>query len=390
MYLSFLQKKNPELIDFAGSLIKTGSIEPDSYILDLDAIEDNALRLSKTADDSGITLYFMSKQIGRNPEVARRVLKYGFKGMVAVDYRELLSLNTAGIPVSHAGHLVQIPEKLLSTVLEIGPEVVTVYSLEKAERISRKAIGLGLVQDLLLRVTDKKDIIYPGQEGGFSLENLLQAAEKIRQMKGVSIAGVTTFPCFLYSEEKKKAFPTENVSTLKKAIEMLYDEFGIVCRQINMPSCNSLATIPMIAELGGTHAEPGHSLTGTNPDNIHEKDPLKPAIVYTTEISHHSGYNSLCFGGGYYRRSRLANALVITPDGNEKTSVFPLNNESIDYHFSLKGRFPVGAPVLMAFRTQIFVTRSRVVLVEGLSTGKPLVIGTWDSQGNKINQGGIV
>jgi predicted amino acid racemase len=158
---------------------------------------------------------------------------------------------------------------------------------------------------------------------------------------------------------------------------------GITCSQINMPSCNSLATIPPAASLGATHAEPGHSLTGTNPDNLTETNPLKLALLYMSEISHHYENRSYCFGGGHYRRSKLQFAAVKTSAGYAECPVKTPDSESIDYYFELQGNFPVGTPVVMSFRTQIFVTRSRVAAVSGLSHSQPSLLGIWDSQGRK-------
>jgi hypothetical protein len=38
----------------------------------------------------------------------------------------------------------------------------------------------------------------------------------------------------------------------------------------------------------------------------------------------------------------------------------------------------------MSFRTQIFDTRSQVILVEGLSVNSPKIIGRYDSQGRLL------
>lgn len=38
----------------------------------------------------------------------------------------------------------------------------------------------------------------------------------------------------------------------------------------------------------------------------------------------------------------------------------------------------------MCFRTQIFVTRSDVALIQGISTGQPTIAGLYDSLGNPI------
>ncbi|QQO10917.1 alanine racemase [Breznakiella homolactica] len=401
MFLRFLRTHNPELIDSAAYFLGNGFIEPDTYVLDMDAIESNAGRLLDTARENGVTLYCMAKQVGRNPELSRRVLactasggKLGaasgagrFSGMVAVDFREARTLRAAGLPVRHLGHLGQLPKGFIREALEMKPEVITVYSLEKAAEISAVAADAGMVQDILLRVWDDGDIFYSGQEGGFPLEDLRKNAEALKQFKGIRIAGVTSFPCFLYSEEKQKALPTPNAYTIGRAADILRS-MGIDLSQINMPSCNSPATIPIAAGLGATHAEPGHSLTGTTPDNLTDPDPLIPAMVYVTEISHGHGGGSYCYGGGHYRRGNVRCALVRSARGYEETAVETPPSESIDYYFQLRGTYPVSSPVFMAFRTQIFVTRSRVALVEGCSRGKPSLIGIWDAQGNPISEGG--
>ena len=59
--------------------------------------------------------------------------------------------------------------------------------------------------------------------------------------------------------------------------------------------------------------------------------------------------------------------------------------ESIDYYFKLASPHNIGDSVVMAFRYQIFVTRSSVVLLE--NTDKDArIIGIYDSQGRRINE----
>ncbi|MDL2229565.1 alanine racemase [Treponema sp. OttesenSCG-928-L16] len=397
MFLRFLKEKNPELIDYGAYLLEEGKIGPDTYILDLDAIESNARRLLRTAAEHNITLYFMAKQIGRNPLVSRRVLECAedirtggaysqasFAGMVAVDYREALSLHKAGLPVKHIGHLGQLPRHFIGKALDMRAEVITLYSLEKARDLSSRALDRGMVQDVLLRIWDEGDIFYQSQEGGFPLRGLEKTIEDLRPLKGIRVAGLTSFPCFLYDEQQRKALPTPNAETLRKGAGMLR-AMGIVPEQINMPSCNSRRTIPLAAELGATHAEPGHSLTGTSPDNPFDPEPFTPALVYVSEISHHHGDTSCCYGGGFYRRSNMRRALIKDGPDYIEASVNPPPCEAIDYYFQIQGSYPVSSPVIMSFRTQIFVTRSAVALVDGISRSKPSLLGIWDSQGNPVS-----
>ncbi len=56
-----------------------------------------------------------------------------------------------------------------------------------------------------------------------------------------------------------------------------------------------------------------------------------------------------------------------------------MDDSSIDYTPPLAGEFPVSSAVVLCFRTQIFVTRSDVVLVSGIhrgGTGKSSVVMT--------------
>lgn len=75
------------------------------------------------------------------------------------------------------------------------------------------------------------------------------------------------------------------------------------------------------------------------------------------------------------RRSHVKHALVGSSlEDSRSLEVIPPSDESIDYHFGLSEECKVGETVVMAFRFQIFVTRSDVVLVEGISSGRPQIM----------------
>lgn len=385
MFLNAVLERNPQLVETAFWLHQKGLIQPDTYILDLDTIASNGQHIKAEGDKHGIALYFMTKQLGRNPLVAKALMELGYSGAVAVDYREALTLAEAGIKVAHVGHLVQPPTHLIKKLLQMGPEVITVYSVEKAAAISAVAATLGITQPLMLRVTNEGDRLYPGQHGGFELAALGQSAEAISRLPNVTITGVTSFPCLTLDEETSTAVPTPNVATVLKAKALLEGLPGLTISQINIPSLSCTATMPLIAALGGTHAEPGHGLLGTTPLHAVSPQPEAPAIVYVSEISHRSGSTSYCFGGGHYRRSFMKNALV----GSHLESAYRMeasapSDENIDYYLSLLGQAEVGDTAVFSFRTQIFVTRSQVAVVEGLATGRPRLAGIYSHLGYPV------
>lgn len=387
MFIEALKAQNPALIDAARTLWRQGAVLPDTWIIDVDQVLENGRKLLAAAQKHGITLYFMSKQLGRNPWLAGKLIELGFKGAVAVDFKEARTLRNAHVPVSHVGHLVQVPVAQVAESVNGETEIITLFSLEKARAVSEAALACGRVQPVMLKVFAEHDRLYPGQEAGFPLHELDAIALEIRSMPGIKLTGLTHFPCLLWNEEQQQTQPTRNLMTLLKARDLLHEQ-GIQIEQLNAPSASSCNTLSTLAEHGVTHAEPGHALTGTIPANQHGDQPEAIAMLYLTEISHQFQGKSYCFGGGYYRRGYAQHALVYNGDGQpEQARLLPVDNTSIDYHLALEGLYPVGSPVVMCFRTQIFVTRSDVALVSGIQSGKPVLEALYDSLGQPVTGG---
>ncbi|OYD06814.1 alanine racemase [Paludifilum halophilum] len=387
MFLPVTISRNPQLIEWAVHWHRTGKIRPNTYVLDLDAIEYNTRCLAKAARYHGIQLYMMTKQIGRNPEAAQAIAKNGIHKAVAVDPWEALHLAKAGIELGNVGHLVQIPSSMVEEVVSCRPEVITVYSVEKAAEISRAAQKQGRVQEILLKVTGEGDVVYEGQWGGFRETELLAELRGIESLPGVSLAGVTAFPCLLY--DGQKAVPTPNAQTLLRCARKLEQKQKHPLKQINAPSVTAYTTLPLLKKMGATHGEPGHALTGTTPLHRHPGQKEIPAMVYISEISHIDEKIAYAYSGGHYRRSRVQEALVGKTFDRMKTRparTLDLAPDAIDYYTGLQpdGPVEVGDTVVYAFRTQIFVTRSEVAVISGLQTGRPQIRGLYDSSGKQI------
>ena len=385
MFLKNIETHHSQLIESAIHLHQSGEIFPDTYVIDYDALMENAAAMLKEARRLGMKLFVMTKQIGRNPLIAKNLMNIGYDGIVCVDYREALVMQKANIKIAHVGHLVQIPSSLVESFVAMEPSYMTVFTVEKAIEINEACKKLGKKQQIMLRVIDDNDFLYLAQYGGFKLENLPEVIPKIQALEHVAIKGLTSFPCFLYDSEAKDVVPTHNVKTIHRTAALLKEDYGIQIDEFNLPSVTCVHTLEKIAAAGGTQGEPGHGLTGTTPLHASRALTEKPAYVYMSEISHQLGKKSYCYGGGHYRRSGMKNALVIQPDGTKiGTNVVMPNVESIDYYFELDGHFPVGSTVVMAFRTQIFATRSEVAVVKNISTNQPKIIGIFDSQGNYL------
>lgn len=385
MFLDRLVETNQPLAELALDWEVKGIILPDTYLIDLDMIVKNASTIKMAADERDISLYFMLKQLGRNPILGRRIAELDLAGAVCVDFREALVMADAGVPLGNVGHLVQTPHAALGRILAAHPDVMTAYSIEKAVEIGAEANRQGFVQPIMLRVLGSNDTLYSGQYGGFALQGLDKVVDALEKVSGVRIAGVYSFPCLLFSSETGELEPLPNAQTVRDAAELLSAR-GYEGIQLNMPSGSCMHSVPIVASLGGTHMEPGHGLSGTTPYHAaHPGEPEGVAYAYVSEVSHDLGDVSYCYGGGHYRRGHLENALVgATLGAARRVRATPPTDESIDYHFELSEPLPVGDPVLMCFRTQLFVTRSEVAVVSGLSEGKPCLEGIFDTQGRRL------
>jgi predicted amino acid racemase len=390
MFLEQIQKYNPDLLSVALQFHQSGKIPPSCFIVDLDTVAENTQTLVNAARENGLSLYFITKQVGFNPVFAKEVCKNGIEKAVAVDWNEALGLLSNEIPLGHLGHLVQIPTCMIAKMLHASPEVITIFSVEKARQLSQVAKEEGLQANILLRVVDEEDFTYSGQTGGIPLTALQSNLDTLGALPNIKIAGVTAFPCTVFDPSKNQYVPTQNLMTIHKAAEIVAKRYAGEKLQINAPGNSCVQTFPLISRYGATHAEPGNALTGTTPLHAILRQPEKPALIHVTEISHEYKNIYYCYGGGLYRRSTVTRALV----GNNATAlrearVISPDKTSIDYYVGLKlndqEKAQVGDSVLWSSRAQLFVTRSSVAIIKGIQQGKPELAGIFNPFGLKID-----
>ena len=101
MYLQRLMERNPQLMEIAIRLHQDGRIPPNTWLIDLDTVAENARTLSAEAKRLGLRTYLMSKQYGRNPYVSALALANGLHKIVAVDATCALMAHRYGLPVGH-------------------------------------------------------------------------------------------------------------------------------------------------------------------------------------------------------------------------------------------------------------------------------------------------
>ena len=101
MFTKTLLQRNPNLVDWSLYAQSSGKILPNTYVLDLDAIRNNAAMMKQAADQENLHLYMMTKQFGRNLLVCKAIAECGISQAVAVNMDEARILHRAGFPIGH-------------------------------------------------------------------------------------------------------------------------------------------------------------------------------------------------------------------------------------------------------------------------------------------------
>ena len=385
MFLDVLRRRNPAFVLAAQSLHQAGLIPANSYVLDLDAVTENARLLRDEGDRLGLKVFAMTKQVSRQTGFSRAVMGGGIERCVAVDMACAIACHNAGLRVGHLGHLVQVPRaEAAMAARDLAPDYWTVFSDDKAAEAAAAARAAGRDQAILARVQTAGDTFYRGHEGGFPAEDAVAAAHRIDALPGAHFAGVTSFPAQLYDHATRKVRHTPNLATLQRTADALH-KAGFADLEINAPGTTSVVTLQALAEAGATQVEPGNGLHGTTPLHAVEDLPERPAVLYLTEVSHLHAGRAYCFGGGLYIDPVFPDydvkALVgpePTTDAGALRSVEVPPPAAIDYYgmIDASGPRPVrtGDTVVFGFRGQAFVTRAYAVGIAGVSTNNPRVV----------------
>lgn len=405
MFLRTLLERNPQFLKAVVALHQAGKIPADSYVVDIDSVAANTSALMTEARHHDLTVYAMTKQLGRAPAVLDAMAASGVDGFVAVDMAGARRIVSSGHNLGHLGHLVQVPFAQAAEAAAADPDYWTVFSPNKASEASEAAARNGTTQDLLVRVFDDVDEFYPGHEGGVALGDLTRMIDHIAGLKNVRLAGFTTFPALLFDQANKSVRTTPNLNTLSKAVKLAVDYTSIQHLEVNAPGTTSTALLARLAADGATQVEPGHGLTGTTPAHAVTDLPETPAVLYLSEVAHIHHRTPYCFGGGLYIDPVFdpyqVTAVVAHDPGEVGTKPVPVDippASAIDYYAKIdrdqlgahSRTVNEGASVLFGFRIQAFVTRSKVTALTGVQSGRASVAGIWDSHGTPYEWSGAV
>ena len=221
MFLEPLARRNRAFVEAAVTLHQRGQLPANSYVLDLDAMTENARLIATAAARHGLSVLAMTKQIGRNPPALKSIVAGGIERFVAVDMAGARTIHGNGHRLGHIGHLGQIARAEAAEAEAMAAEYWTVFNPEKAREAAAAAARAGRVQALLARVQAPGDTFYPGHEGGFAAADVTAVAESLERLDGARFAGLTSFPTLLFDVAKREVFLTPNMATLETAAAAL-------------------------------------------------------------------------------------------------------------------------------------------------------------------------
>src|SRR5258705_2976380 len=105
MFLDLIRRRNPSLVTDAIALHQQGRIPANSYVIDLDTVRENARQLRAAGDRHRLSVFAMTKQMGRNPAFCRALREGGIEAAVAVDLKTPRGHGTAALPTAIMGNL---------------------------------------------------------------------------------------------------------------------------------------------------------------------------------------------------------------------------------------------------------------------------------------------
>jgi pyridoxal phosphate enzyme (YggS family) len=163
-----------------------------------DSIAEAAIKTGR--DPSDITLVAATKTQGSDK--IREAILAGVDACGENRVQEFVEKNNenayAGVPLHFIGHL---QRNKVKQVIGVANLIQSIDRVELAALIDKRAVELGIVQDILLEVNIGGEL----SKSGFDPEAVSDAIDEIGNLKGLQICGLMTIPPMIENKHKKFA-----------------------------------------------------------------------------------------------------------------------------------------------------------------------------------------
>jgi predicted amino acid racemase len=385
-------ERNPGMLDAAIRLHQDGRIPPNTHLVDLDAVADNARAIAGAARRHGVRVFAVTKQDGHEPHSTRVALDEGLDAITAVEAMQAHRIHRFGFPIGNVGHTQQLPRGDVGRILAMEPATVTVYSVEAAAAVSEAAGRMGRVQPVYVTVAN------PGEEGtepelvgGWTEAECVDGIRPMLELPHVRVAGIAQHVTIDYAsqDDPATARPTEAFRTALRAKEALERELGLAELGINCAGNVNAITLGVLAGLGATEVEPGAALVGSGRFHALLDMPERPAQVHVSEITHHWNGNAYAIGGGFNFVWDMAGTLLPLR-GLVGRTLDQAREQALEFRgspwYDMHGLFAdeervarAGDTLLFVHLAQAMVERCYVAAVSGISRGEPTFEALFDN-----------
>ena len=136
---------------------------------------------------------------------------------------------------------------------QVHPEYMTVYSLEKARRISKIAGELGVTQKVLVKVIEVPRLERLANPSGFYGDDAVRFAKRTRtKPRTFKFPGVTCYPATDFSLVTKTHSTSGPFKEMMNVVARLKGELGIDVEHVNACGRNCVANLELTATSRGS------------------------------------------------------------------------------------------------------------------------------------------
>ena len=194
MFLDLIRRRNPRLIEAAIALHQSGQLPANTYVIDLDAVEDNARAISSQGElarpdrdgddqtDGAQRILLPRGHAGRNR--AKRRCRSGMRV-----WRRSARAWSSGISATSSRFRNGRPTARPGSRRRWW----TVFNAEKAAEAAAASERLGREQPLLARIRGENDQFYRGHEGGFPASEIVAVAAALDKIPAAASLGLRLF-----------------------------------------------------------------------------------------------------------------------------------------------------------------------------------------------------
>lgn len=125
------------------------------------------------------------------------MLTLNYNNIITINYKKTQIIHHTNLPITHQKHLIQIPYHQITNTIKQNTNIITIFTLNKTQKISTTTIKTKQIQSILLKIYNNNNFLYPNQKNNFTLKILPKIITKIQNLPELHLTKLTHFPYLL-------------------------------------------------------------------------------------------------------------------------------------------------------------------------------------------------